>query len=103
MFEVEGLKEIGILILIVFPVLFLFARKYYNLLDLFWEKNFKYIVYISAFLFAFAHFLNSTDFNLSYLKGTIFPLIGAFILSFVRIRAGLVFAIILHFIWDIIL
>ena len=103
MFEPEGLKEVGVLIIIVFPILFLIAKKYNNVLQRFWEKNFKYIVYISAFLFAFIHFFNSADLSLGYLKSIIFQFIGAFIFSFVRIRSGIIFVIILHFIWDIML
>ena len=103
MFEPEGLMETGVLIVILFSILFLIARKYNNAFKQFWDRNFKYIVYSSAFLFAFIHFFNSTDWDLSYLKTNIFQLIAAFIFSFVRIRAGLVFAIILHFIWNIML
>lgn len=100
MFEFEGLKETGILVLILFPVLLLIAKKYNQILYAFWEKKFKLIVYTSAFLFAFIHFFNSIDLSFAYLKTTMFQLIGAFILSFVRIRSGLVFAIVLHFIWN---
>lgn len=103
MFEFEGLKETGILILILFPILFFIAKKYNQVLHVFWKKHFNLIVYTSAFLFAFIHFFNSVDLNLAHLKTTIFQLIGAFILSFVRIRSGIVFAIVLHFIWNMML
>ena len=71
MFEPHGLIETGMLILILFPVLLLVSKKYNKILNQFWEKNFKYIVYISAFLFAFIHFFNSSDWSLSYLKTNI--------------------------------
>lgn len=102
-FEIEGLKEIGILVLILFPLLLLIAKKYNHKIALFWKNNFNYLVYISTFLFAFAHFFNSENLDFSYLKTTLFQLIGAFILSFVRIRSGLFYAILLHFIWDMML
>jgi len=100
-FEFEGLIESGILILIIFPISFLIAKLNSQILNQFWKKYFKYIVYSSAFLFAFAHFFNSVDLSLSYLPSTIFQLIMAFVFSYVRIRAGIAFAIIIHFIWNL--
>jgi len=102
-FEPNGLIETGILAIILFLTLYLIGKKHNDKLTVFWTKNFSYIVYFSAFLFAFLHFFNSENLELGYLKTIIFQLIGAFILSFVRIRAGILYAIILHFIFDIML
>ncbi len=102
-FEPNGLIETGVLAIVLFLILYVIGKKYNAKLTVFWEKNFSYIVYFSAFLFAFVHFFNSEGLELKYLKTNIFQLIGAFILSFVRIRAGILYAILLHFIFDIIL
>lgn len=102
-FEPDGLLETGILAIIIFGVSFFLATKYRTQLAAFWEKHFAKIVYGSAFLFAFVHFFNSATLELAYLKTIIFQLIGALILTFVRIRAGLFYAILIHFIWDLFL
>ncbi|WP_108808554.1 type II CAAX prenyl endopeptidase Rce1 family protein [Aquimarina spinulae] len=102
-FEPDGLKETAILFLVLFFLVYLIGTKYKKELTVFWNKNFGYIVYISAFIFAFAHFFNSKGLELGYLKTIIFQLIGAFIMSFVRVRAGILYAIIIHFVWDIFL
>ncbi|WP_108866189.1 type II CAAX prenyl endopeptidase Rce1 family protein [Aquimarina aquimarini] len=102
-FEPEGLIETGIFAIMLFLILYFIGKKYNSKLIEFWNKNFSYIVYFSAFLFAFLHFFNSKELEIGYLKTIIFQLIGAFILSFVRIRAGILYAIVLHFIFDIIL
>ncbi|PHS07050.1 MAG: hypothetical protein COA88_09495 [Kordia sp.] len=101
MFEPEGFKEVCILILVLFPIFFLIAKTNTQIFNRFWEKHFKSIVYTSAFLFAFVHFFNSVDLSLSYLPTTVFQFIMAFIFSYVRTRSGIAFAIIIHFIWNL--
>lgn len=102
-FESEGLLEIGILAGILFPIFYFIGKKFEKPLTTFWEKNFALLVYISAILFAIPHFLNSATLDISYLKTILSQLLGGFVLAFVRVRSGLVYAIILHFVYNIIL
>lgn len=101
MFEPEGLLEVALLVMILFPLAFIFAQYNGKLLKRLWKKNFRVIFYTSAFLFAFIHFFNSVDLSLTYLPSTIFQFLMALIFGFVRIRAGIFYAIIVHFIWNL--
>lgn len=102
-FEPSGLIETGVLAVILFLIFYFIGKKYNERLTKFWSDNFSNIVYLSIFLFAFAHFFNSQSLDINYLKLLVFQFIGGLILSFVRIRAGILYAIILHFIWNIML
>ena len=96
----EGLAEAGILLALLLPIVYLLLKFNDQRLSLLWEKHSRTLVYASAFLFAFLHFFNSADLSISYLPSTVFQLIMAFVFSFVRIRAGLIYAIIIHFTWN---
>lgn len=102
-FEYNGLIETAILAIIVFTILYLLGKKYSYKLSEFWDNNFKSIVYVSAFLFAFMHFFNSVNLEIGNLKTIIFQFISGLLLSFVRIRSGIFYAILLHFTYDIFL
>ena len=71
----EGLLMISLSAIPLFLLIFFVSRKYESELNKFWEKNFKYIFYIGAFLFAIVHFLNSPSLEISYLKTIIIQFI----------------------------
>ncbi len=99
----EGLLIISLSAIPLFLFLFFISRKYEVELNKFWKKNFKYIFYIGAFIFALVHFLNSPSLEISYLKTIVFQFLFALIVGFTRVRSGLIFAILIHFLWDFIM
>ncbi len=98
--EPEGLWQTFAIALPVFVVSYLIARRYQESLSNFWEQHFSKIFYVSAFLFAFMHFFNSPDWNLAYLKTNISQLFSGLFFGFIRIRSGLIYAIVAHFLWN---
>ena len=98
--EPDGLWLALVVAIPVFLVSYLISNRYQEQLTCFWEQHFSKIFYISAVLFALVHFFNSPDWNLAYLKTNISQLISGLFLGFIRIRSGLIYAIIAHFLWD---
>lgn len=97
----KGLLLSALIAFACFPILYFVVRKFEKILSDIWEKHFGYVFYVSSFLFALSHFFNSPTLELSYLPSTITQLTTALILGFIRIRSGLLAAIILHIAWDI--
>ena len=102
-FDLEGLIETGILMLLIFGIAFLISKNNIPKMNAFWDHNFKIIIITSAVLFAFAHTINLVEFELKNLVLNLSQLFGAFIFTFIRMRSGLVFVILLHFIWNLII
>lgn len=102
-FEPQGLMEMGIVMICIFIISLFFAKKNTVKMSVFWDRNQHIIIITSAVLFAFIHFFNHRNLDLVKLPLIISQLLSALILSFVRMRSGLIFAILLHFIWDLIL
>lgn len=102
-FELQGLVEMGILVICIFIISLFFAKKNTLKMGIFWDRNQHIIIITSAFLFAFIHFFNHHNLDLVNLPLIITQLLSGLIFSFVRMRSGLIFAILLHFIWDLIL
>ena len=102
-FELQGLMEMGILMIFIFTLSLFFAKKNTSKMTAFWDSNQHSIIISSAVLFAFIHFFNHKNLDLVNLPLIISQFLSAFILSFVRMRSGVVFAILLHFIWDLLL
>lgn len=102
-FELQGLMEMGILMIFIFTLSLFFAKKNTSKMTALWDSNQHIIIISSAVLFAFIHFFNHKNLDLVNLPLIISQFLSAFILSFVRMRSGLIFAILLHFIWDLLL
>lgn len=96
----DGLLIISLSAIPLFLILLFISSKYKFELNIFWGNNFKYIFYVSALLFALVHFFNSPTLELSYLKTNVLQFIFALVIGFVRIRSGLIFAILYHFVWN---
>ena len=102
-FELQGLMEMVIVMICIFIISLFFAKKNTVKMSVFWDRNQHIIIIASAVLFAFIHFFNHSNLDLVKLPLIISQLLSALILSFVRMRSGLIFAILLHFTWDLIL
>ncbi|KFF00012.1 CPBP family glutamic-type intramembrane protease [Chryseobacterium luteum] len=102
-FEPQGLMEMGILVICIFTISLFFAKKNTVKMSVFWDNHQHMIIIASAVLFAFIHFFNHNNLDLVNLPLIISQLLSALIFSFVRMRSGLIFAILLHFIWDLVL
>lgn len=101
--EYQGLPEMIAVMAVVGVAFYFFARVKIGKLTVFWQKNFKAIVIASSVLFGLVHFLNSQELRLEFLPTTISQILGGFVLSYVRLRSGLLAAILFHFIWNIML
>lgn len=101
--ENEGLLVSSLIGVASFPIFYLITKKFTAQLERFWQKHFGIVFYISAFLFAISHFFNAKELELVNLKSNISHLFSALILGYVRIRSGIVAAIILHIVWDLML
>lgn len=99
--ENELLREaISAGIALIFTVLFYFIiSKYYTQLSQFWQRNFKYIFYISAFGFGLLHYSNYT---LELKQLLLIPLltlsqvIGGLFYGYIRMRFGIAYSIFFH-------
>lgn len=69
-----------------------------------WDKMFPYLVYISAILFGFIHLGNYTnDSVLFYVFSPIIigsQLVGGFVITFIRVRFHILWAIFYHALWN---
>lgn len=101
--ENEGLLLSTLIALAASPLFYFTTKKFSAQLERFWQKHFGIVFYISAFLFAISHFFNAKELELTNLKSNISHLLSAFILSYVRIRSGIIAAILIHIIWDLML
>jgi hypothetical protein len=99
----EGLLLSVILSALTFPIFFLVVKKYMESLAGFWEKHFGYVFYTFALVFALSHFFNAKHLELVNLKSNVTQFISALFFGFLRIRAGLIFAILVHIVWDLML
>lgn len=101
--ENEGLLVSALLAVASFPIFYLLTKRFSANLERFWQQHFGIVFYISAFLFAISHFFNAKELEISNLKSNITHLFSAFIFGYVRIRSGIVAAILMHIIWDLML
>ncbi len=101
--ENEGLVISALIAVASFPLFYLIVKKFNTNLENFWKKHFGIVFYISALLFAFSHFFNAKELQLSNLKSNISHLFSALLFGYLRIRSGILAAIVLHVIWDLVL
>lgn len=69
----------------------------------FYRKNFSYIFYFSIFIFGAVHIMNFNNLaSFWYISFVLFlpQLSASFILAYVRMRYGIIFSIILHFLYN---
>lgn len=101
--ENEGLLVSSLLAVASLPLFYLITKRFSTNLERFWQKHFGIVFYISALLFAVSHFFNARELELTNLKSNVTHLFSALFLGYLRIRSGIVAAILLHIIWDLVL
>lgn len=101
--ETGGLLPSICIALTSLPFFYLLIKKNEPAFNQFWEKHFPFIFYCSAVLFAVSHFFNGRALELINLKANITHFVTALFLGYLRIRTGLIFAMLIHIIWDLIL
>jgi hypothetical protein len=99
----EGFLVAAGIAVVCFPVFFFIIKRSEGVFNQFWQKHFGAIFYFSAALFALSHFFNAQTLDAGNLKATVPLFVGALFLGFLRARAGLLFAIVAHVIWDLFL
>lgn len=80
-------------------VAFLVIQKYYKNILNFYEKNFKYIFYLSAFSFGLVHFLNYSleGKDLLFIPLITLPqMISGFFFGYIRMNFGIIYSILTH-------
>lgn len=102
-FSTEGLLPAFLIAVACAPILYFAAKNNEERLSIFWEKHFPYVFYLSTLIFAAIHFFNAQVLDIANLKLNLTHLSTALFLGFIRIRAGLIAAIIIHVIWDMML
>lgn len=101
--ENEGLLISALIAVASFPLFYLITKRFSANLERFWQQHFGIVFYSAALLFAVSHFFNAKDLQLGNLKSNITHLFSALIFGYVRLKSGIVAAIILHIVWDLML
>ncbi|MFI0428452.1 type II CAAX prenyl endopeptidase Rce1 family protein [Mariniflexile sp. HMF6888] len=89
------------IVLLIITLFYVFVKKKVDFLEPYSKKQVLYLVYISCFFFGFAHIINydiSLNILIPLLAILLFKVLGAFFLSLLRLKFGLMVSILFHFI-----
>lgn len=80
-------------------IIFFVSQRFADQLKIFWQKNFRYIFYLSVILFGSVHILNYglTPENILLMPLLTLPqLLGGVVLGYIRVQYGFIYAIVVH-------